>query len=122
VGLFSAHEIEASEITEKYGSILLPEEEVLAAFRSIRDTVFLTNLRFVMVDVQGLTGSKVEIQSVPYRSIVRFSVETAGTLDLDSDLKIWVSSAAAPLTAKISRKADPQAIQRILALQLLARK
>ncbi|MBB5711949.1 PH domain-containing protein [Sphingomonas xinjiangensis] len=122
MGIFSSHEIDVAQIAEKFGSILLPGEEVLAAFRSVRDHAFLTDLRFVLVDVQGVTGSKVEIMSVPYRSIVRFSVETAGTLDLDADLKIWVSSTAAPLQMKISRKADPEAIQRLLAQHVLGRK
>jgi hypothetical protein len=122
MGLFSAHEVSADEIVEKYGSILLPEEKVLAAFRSIRDVAFLTDLRFVLVDVQGITGSKVSVQSVPYRSIVRFAVESAGTFDLDSDLTIWVSSAQQPLSVKIARKADPQAILRLLGELVLGKR
>jgi hypothetical protein len=122
MGIFSAHEIDAEDIHAKYGTILLPEEKVLAAFKTVRDTAFLTDLRFVLIDVQGITGSKVGVQSVPYRSIVRFSVESAGTLDLDSDLNIWVSSAATPITVKISRNADPQAILRILGQHVLAKR
>ena len=121
MGLFSSHEIDPQEILDRYGSILLPDETVLAAFKSLRDTAFLTTHRFVLVDVQGITGSKVSVQSVPYRSIVRFAVESAGMFDLDSDLNIWVSSASAPLTVKISRKADPQAILRLLAEHTLKR-
>ena len=121
MGIFSSHEIEPGEIAEKYGTILLPDEQVLAAFRSVRDTAFLTDLRFVLVDVQGITGSKVSVQSVPYRSIVRFAVESAGTFDLDSDLNIWVSGMSTPLTVKISRDADPQAILRLLAERVLQR-
>lgn len=121
MGIFSSHEIAPEEIGEKYGPVLLPGEQVLAAFRSVRDTAFLTDLRFVLVDVQGITGSKVSVQSVPYRSVVRFAVESAGTFDLDSDLNIWVSGAASPLTVKISREADPQAILRLLAERVLKR-
>ena len=121
MGIFTSHEIDPQEIVATYGSILLPDETVLAAFKSMRDTAFLTTHRFVLVDVQGITGSKVSVQSVPYRSIVRFAVESAGTFDLDSDLSIWVSSAPAPLTVKISRKADPPAILRLLAEQVLQR-
>ena len=121
MGIFTSHEIAPEEIKEKYGTILLPGEQVLAAFRSMRDTAFLTDLRFVLVDVQGITGSKVSVQSVPYRSVVRFAVESAGTFDLDSDLNIWVSGAASPLTVKVSRQADPQAILRLLAERVLKR-
>jgi Bacterial PH domain len=122
MGFFSAHEIDPGEIKEKYGTILLPDEDVLTAFRTIRDTVFLTSLRFVMVSVQGLTGSKVDVQSVPYRSIIRFSVESTGTFDLDSELKIWVSGEATPLSAKISRNADPEAVLRTLAEYVLMKR
>lgn len=121
MGIFTAHEIEPAEIVASYGTILLPGEDVLAAFRTMRDTAFLTSLRFVLVDVQGISGSKVSVQSVPYRSITRFAVESAGSLDLDSDLNIWVSGTPTPLTVKISRKADPQAILRLLAELVLKR-
>jgi Bacterial PH domain len=122
MGFFSAHEIDPAEIQQTYGSILLPDEQVLTAFKTLRDTVFMTTLRFVLVDIQGITGSKKSVQSVPYRSITRFAVETAGTFDLDSDLNIWVSSMATPITVKISRKADPQAILRTLAEYVLLKK
>ena len=121
MGLFSAHEIDPAEIAGQYAGLLLEGETVLAAFRAVRDSAFLTDLRFVLVDVQGISGSKVSVQSVPYRSIVRFAVESAGTFDLDSDLNIWVSGAATPLTVKISREADPQGILRLLAERVLKR-
>ncbi|MBV7257773.1 PH domain-containing protein [Pacificimonas sp. WHA3] len=120
MGLFSSHEITPGEIQEKFGQHLLPDENVLAAFKTIRDIAFLTDLRFVMIDVQGLTGSKVDVASVPYKSITRFSVESAGTLDLDTDMKIWVSSRSQPFEVKISRKSDPALIQRLLAERVLA--
>ncbi|MGB7405277.1 MAG: PH domain-containing protein [Pacificimonas sp.] len=119
MGFFSSHEITPDEIHDKFGQHLLPGETVLAAFKTIRDVAFLTDLRFVMVDVQGLTGSKVDVGSVPYKSIVRFSVESAGTLDLDTELKIWVSSRTDPFEVKISRGSDPAQIQRLLAERVL---
>jgi hypothetical protein len=122
MGILSAHEIDPAEIERSYGPILVEGERVLAAFKAVRDTAFLTDLRFVLVDVQGLTGSKTSVQSVPYRSITRFSVESAGTLDLDSDLNIWISGAATPISVKVSRNADPQAILRLLAQQVLAKR
>ena len=115
MGLFSATEINVASVQNDYAQILLSGETVLAAFKTIRDTVFLTNYRFVYVNVQGITGKKIDIQSIPYKSIVRFSLETAGTFDLDADLKIWVSSAAAPIEVKIGPKSDMIGIQQILA-------
>ena len=115
MGFFSATEITPETVQRDYAPILVPDEEVLAAFKSLRDLAFLTNYRLCLVDIQGLTGRKVDVHSVPYRSIVRFSVETAGTFDLDADLAIWVSGAVEPLRVKIGRNSNTGLVQRILA-------
>ena len=115
MGFFSATEFNAETVQRDYAPMLVPDEEVLAAFKTARDVVFLTNYRLCLVDVQGLTGRKVDVESIPYRSIVRFGVETAGTFDLDADLRIWVSSAAEPIEIKIGRNSNTGLIQRILA-------
>ena len=122
MGFFSATDVSVESIQSDFAEVLLAGETVLSAFRTIRDTVFLTNLRFVKVDVQGLTGKKVDITSIPWKSVTRFSVETAGSFDLDADLKVWVSSAHEPYEVKISKKSDAAAIRRIFAQQILAPK
>jgi hypothetical protein len=115
MGFFSATEIRVEDVQRDYAPILVPGEQVVAAFQTIRDIVFLTNYRFALVDVQGLTGRKVEVVTIPYRSITRFSIETAGTFDLDADLKIWVTGDPVPVEVKVSRKVNPAGIQQILA-------
>ncbi len=68
-----------------------------------------------MVDKQGLTGSKVDHHSISCRSITRFSIETGGTFDLDAELKIWISGAAAPIQKRFNKKLsiyDVQAVSR----------
>jgi Bacterial PH domain len=122
MGFFSAHEIDPADIQRDYVGILLPDEQVITAFKTVRDTVFLTTLRFVLVDIQGLTGSKKNVLSIPYRSIVAFSVESAGTFDLDSDLKLHVTGGVPPVIVKISKKADPQAVLRTLAEYVIAKR
>lgn len=121
MGLFSAGDIDIAGAQAEYQAWLIDGEQVLAAFRTIRDTVLLTNFRLIFVDVQGLTGSKKDFQSVPWRSVTRFSFETAGTFDIDADMKIWVSGAALPIEVKISRKSDPQRIQQLIARLIVAR-
>jgi hypothetical protein len=41
--------------------------------------------------VQGITGKKRDYTSLPYSKVQAFSVETAGTLDLDAELDLWFS-------------------------------
>ena len=121
MGFFSASEISVEDVQRDYAPILVPGEQVVAAFKTIRDVVFLTNFRMALVDVQGLTGRKFEVVTIPYRSITRFSVETAGSFDLDADLKVWVTGDPVPLEVKISRKVDPAGIQQILARGVFGR-
>jgi hypothetical protein len=121
MGFFSASEIRVEDVQRDYAPILVPGEQVVAAFKTIRDVVFLTNFRLALVDVQGLTGRKFEVVTIPYRSITRFSVETAGSFDLDADLKVWVTGDPVPLEVKISRKVDPAGIQQILARGVFGR-
>lgn len=68
------------------------DERVVSSFKSMRDGVVFTNKRIIAVNVQGLTGRKKDFTSLPYKNIVAFSVETSGTLDLDSELEIYFSA------------------------------
>lgn len=71
--------------------LLINGENVLSAYRGIRDYVVFTNKRVISVNVQGMTGKKRDFTSLPYAKISAFSVETAGVLDLDGELDLWFS-------------------------------
>ncbi|WP_026914861.1 PH domain-containing protein [Christiangramia portivictoriae] len=114
--LGNAGALEKTVIQEKYGKLLIPSEDVIAGFKIIRDTFIFTNKRLIIVDVQGLTGSKVEYFTVLYKSITRFSVETAGSFDLDAELKIWISGQQSPsITKKFNKSVDIYEVQKLLA-------
>lgn len=72
-------------------SMLIDDEEVIRSFQSIRDGVIFTTKRIFAINVQGITGKKKDFSSLPYSKIQAFSVETAGVLDLDSELELWFS-------------------------------
>lgn len=76
---------------EMVAPILLPGENVVMSFKSVRDTVVFTDKRIITVNVQGITGKKKDFSSLPYAKIQAFSVETAGTFDLDSELELYFS-------------------------------
>ncbi|MFY8135842.1 MAG: PH domain-containing protein, partial [Aquimonas sp.] len=94
--LGNASKIDSAKIQHEFTSLLAQGERVEHAYQLIRDYFVFTDRRLVLVDKQGLTGSKIEYHSIPYRSITHFSIETAGTFDLDAELKIWISSTAVP--------------------------
>ena len=74
--------------TESYTTTWDVTETIISSYRSMRDGVVFTNKRIIAVNVQGFTGSKKDYTSLPYKNIVAYSVETSGTLDLDSELEI----------------------------------
>ena len=44
---------------------------------------------FYSLTLKGMTGKRIEYTSVPYKSIHAFSVETAGSMDADQELKLF---------------------------------
>ena len=107
-------------MTSKYGLLLADGEEIELGFKWIRDTFIFTNKRLILIDIQGLTGSKTEYKSITYKSISRFSVETAGTFDLDAELKIWISSEAQPSIKKqFNKSVNVYDVQKVLAHHVL---
>ncbi|MFD3656798.1 PH domain-containing protein [Streptomyces sp. 24-1644] len=110
----NAHTIDPGTAQQDYARLLGPGEQVNAAYLLIRDTILFTDRRLILVDKQGITGKKVEYHSVPYRSITHFSVETAGTFDLDAELKIWISGTPTPVQKTFSKGVDIYEVQAIL--------
>lgn len=76
---------------ESVNDLLIPGETVIGSYKGIRDSVTFTNKRVISVNVQGMTGKKKDYTSLPYSRIQAFSVETAGVLDLDSELELYFS-------------------------------
>ena len=87
----NASEVDGDKLQQELVDILVVGESVDSAYKVLRDTFVFTNKRLILIDRQGLTGTKVEYLSVPYKSMVSLAVETAGTFDMDSELKIWIS-------------------------------
>jgi len=125
MGIFSslmgnAGTIDKETVKNKYGKLLIATEDIEIAFTIFRDTFIFTNKRLLLIDVQGLTGSKVSYFSASYRSITRFSVETAGSFDLDGELKIWISGEQHPsICKKFNKNVDIYEVQKILAAYVL---
>lgn len=110
---------EKANASEQYTKILSEGERYEKAYKLIRDLFLFTNKRLILVDVQGVTGSKVEYHSIPYKNITHFSVETAGTFDLDAELKIWISGMQSPIQKKFNKTLNIYDVQSILASYVL---
>lgn len=72
-------------------ALLVQNENVMSAYKGLRDYVVFTNKRVISINVQGVTGKKKDYTSLPYAKISAFSVESAGVFDWDSELDLWFS-------------------------------
>ncbi|MDV7187416.1 PH domain-containing protein [Lutibacter sp. TH_r2] len=118
--LGNASEVSSEKLTDKYARLLADGEQVELGFKLFRDVFMFTNKRLILIDIQGITGSKVEYKSMPYKNISRFSLETAGTFDLDAELKIWISSENTPtVSKKFNSKVDVYEVQKYLAEKVM---
>ncbi len=86
--------IKTSEVRGEIPSLLVDGEAVVAAFQTVRDQVIFTNKRVFVVNVQGITGKKTSYFSYPYSKVQFFGIETAGVLDIDSELMLAFSNGA----------------------------
>nr|DAP92004.1 MAG TPA: Bacterial PH domain protein [Caudoviricetes sp.] len=71
--------------------LFIDGEELIGEYQALRDFVIFTNKRIIAVNVQGITGKKKDFSTLPYSKIQAFSIETAGVLDLDSELELYFS-------------------------------
>lgn len=119
MGLFNAlignaGEVSSADCQTELKRIIGEGEQVELAYKLIRDQIILTNRRLLLIDKQGVTGKKTEYRSIPYKSITNFSIESAGHLDLDAELKIWLSGIAQPLEMQFSKDTDIYKLQALL--------
>ncbi|MBO3734106.1 PH domain-containing protein [Glycomyces niveus] len=89
--LFKLQQIDPGTIAADLQPLLVQGEQLVSAFKSVRDFVVFTNKRAIAVNAQGITGKKRDYTSLPYSKIQAFSVETAGNFDLDAELDLWFS-------------------------------
>ncbi|MUV37506.1 uncharacterized protein JNUCC1_01312 [Lentibacillus sp. JNUCC-1] len=119
MGLFdgmmgNASEIANSDVEKELGELLSSGENVEHAYKLVRDLLVFTNRRLILVDKQGVTGKKTDYHSIPYKSITHFSIETAGTFDLDAEMKIWVSGSSAPVEKTFNKQLNIFKVQSVL--------
>jgi hypothetical protein len=124
MGLFSAFTGNAAEVSgermEKLiGELLAPGERIEKGFQLVRDAIVFTDKRMILVDRQGVTGSKAEVLSIPYSKVTKFARESAGLFDIDAELKIWVGSDPEPVRQQFSRTVNINEVYAILSAHVL---
>ena len=115
----NASEISVEQVEKDFAQVLAKNEHVEKAYKLMRDLFIFTNKRLILVDKQGLTGRKMDIHSIPYKSITHFSIETAGNFDMDAELKIWISGLNDPIEKQFNKSLNIYELQSVLAEYVL---
>jgi hypothetical protein len=119
-GLFgNASEVDTKALQKELDALLAEGEQLVRAFRVVRDMFIFTDKRLILIDKQGLTGKHAVYHSIPYKSITHFSVETAGSFDGDSELLLFISGTATPIQREFKRGTDIVSVQKTLAQCML---
>ena len=79
-------EIAQKQVKSEVNNMLVTGENIIQCFQTVRDQVVFTDKRVIVVNVQGITGKKTSYFSYPYSKVLYFGIETAGVLDIDSEL------------------------------------
>ncbi|MCF6411731.1 PH domain-containing protein [Pseudalkalibacillus salsuginis] len=111
----NASEADLKTVEKDLEKIVTENERVEKAYKILRDMIVFTNKRLILIDKQGMTGKKIEYHSLPYRSVTHYSVETAGTFDMDAELKIFVSGTAQPISKQFRKDKSVYDVQKALA-------
>lgn len=88
--VFNLRPIDINEIRQEVQKMLISGEDILCAFKTIRDQLIFTNKRIISIDVQGITGKRKEYTTMPYSKIQFFSVQTPRFGEIISDSELYI--------------------------------
>ncbi|MBR2990703.1 MAG: PH domain-containing protein [Solobacterium sp.] len=92
--LLNLRAINLNQVRPEVPELMMEDEQMMQAFMTMRDQVIFTDRRIFVVNVQGLTGKKISYFSYPYAKVLYYGIETAGVLDLDSELVLTFANGA----------------------------
>ena len=92
--LLNLKKISLEAVRPEIPSLMRRDEEMICAFQTVRDQVVFTDKRIFVANVQGITGKKISYFSYPYSKVIYYGIETAGVLDIDSELVLAFSNGA----------------------------
>ncbi|MDF1508559.1 PH domain-containing protein [Robertmurraya sp. DFI.2.37] len=108
---------EETSVPPEVEEILVAGERAEVAYKTIRDIAVITNKRLIISDRQGLTGKKVEVYTIPFKSIIMYSSENGGRLDFNSELELWTK--AGKFKLNLNKKVDVRKLDRIIGSYIL---
>ena len=116
--VFKLRKVKDEKVDNNILTLLVPKEEIIGVYKSVRDYVVFTNRRFISVNIQGVTGKIRDYTIMPYSKISVFSIETSGVLDIDSELQLFFSGVG-KVTFEFTGSSDIVEIGQMISRHLL---
>ena len=116
--IMNLKEISLQSVRPEVPTLLVNGENIVMAFQTVRDQVIFTDKRIFVVNVQGITGKRTSYYSYPYSKVQYFGIETAGVLDIDSEL-VFAFSNGAKLQFDFKSKVDIRKISMMVSNYIL---
>ena len=116
--IMNLKEISLQSVRPEVPTLLVNGENMVMAFQTVRDQVIFTDKRIFVVNVQGITGKRTSYFSYPYSKVQYFGIETAGVLDIDSEL-VFAFSNGAKLQFDFKSKVDIRKISMMVSNYIL---
>jgi hypothetical protein len=108
---------EETQVPKEILDVLIDGERAEVAYKTVRDVAVVTNKRIIISDRQGLTGKKVEVYTIPFKSIIMYSSENGGMLDFNAELELWTK--AGKFKLNLNKKVDIRKLDRIIGKYIL---
>jgi hypothetical protein len=108
---------EETQVPKEIREVLIEGERAEIAYKTVRDVAVVTNKRIIIADRQGLTGKKVEVYTIPFKSIIMYSSENGGMLDVNAELELWTK--AGKFKLNVNKKVDIRKLDRLIAQYIL---
>lgn len=91
--VFNLKPIDVSDVRPDVKELFVDGEQIIEAFKTVRDQVIFTNKRIISIDVQGITGKRKSYSTMPYSTIQFFEVQTQGFAEIFPDSELFIQYA-----------------------------
>jgi hypothetical protein len=89
--------------------LVIPGEQIVSYFKAARDFVVFTDKRLIAVNVQGMTGKKRDVTSLPLDSRATLTSASLGTYRLRALISAWNTGGSGRSSTRLRTRATTEA-------------
>lgn len=120
--IFNLRKIDNDKINKNIPPMLIEGEAVIGVYHTVRDQVVFTNKRIITIDIQGVTGMRKEIFTLPYANVQYYAIQTVGFAEVipDAELALFFSNGM-KASFEFRGRSDIVQISKIIGTYVLAK-